>query len=618
MKKRYKPLLVCACTLVAICAWSVHAETQARKKARYYYSAGIQQQAMGNDAEAYEYFKKSYAEDPTYSEGALAFGTRRLYVGTDTMQSEEELDRSFGMMKAYVDQYPDDVYESVNYGYIAGQLGHTDEAVRVLERVYSLHPETSNVLLELSDVYARAYDLPNAIDAIDRYERQEGLSPAVTTRKLSYLLANNDTVRALSEAKKLVQSDPSDVSYRIIMANVFDIIEMPDSAYKYYRQAEEIDPESGAAKLALAGYYLQTGDSVKYDAKMYEVLLTEDLDLDQKTDLVVGYLDHQLRSNQDPARGDYLFSVLKSQYPHEPRVLDLAARYSAAKGDFKDAIEQMSYAIDLNPTNSTYWGQLITYQTAGDKLQDALKTYDKAKDYIQPDNALKLYYASVAQMAKDYDKSISVYKEMIRDIDAALQPDTLISLKDVRPDISLGDLDLLSQLFTYLGDAYNMQGKLPDSYRSYENAIVLDSKNSMAKNNYAYFMSINGGDLEKAQKLSSEAISGDDAGNPTYIDTFAWISFLKGDIDTAEEYQNKAVDIMKGSTYRSAEIYDHLGDILEKKGKIAEAVDAWKEAVKIQEEQKDTEEASYQETLKKIKINEPKIKDLPPSDNAGN
>lgn len=588
------------CLLAGLCVWNIYADTEARRKARYYYSAGVQHQAQGNDPEAYEFFKKSYLADPTYAEGAMAYGNRRLFINTDTLQTDEELERSLGMMRAFVDSYPDDVYESVNYGYIAGQLGHTDEAVRVLERAYSSHPEMSNILLELSDVYARAYDLPNAVASIDRYELQEGLSAPVMTRKLSYLLADSDTVRALAEASRLIDSDPSDVSFRIIKANVFDIISMPDSAYVYFKQAEDIDPESGAAKLALAGYYLERGDSVQYDNKMYEVLLTEDIGLDAKADLVAQYLEHQVKSNYDSSRGDYLFSVLKNQYPHEPRVLDLAARYSAAKGDFPDAIEQITYALDLDASNSVYWGQLMTYQTALGNPGEALKTYEKAKEHIIPDNKLKLYYVSVAQMARQYDKALQVYKEMIHDIDAKLPADTLLTLRDVRQNISMSDLDMLSFLFASMGDVYNLMGDHDSSYRAYDNAIVLDSSNSMAKNNYAYFLSINGGDLDKALQLSSEAISGEDENNPTYIDTYAWISFLKGDLETAEKYQRRAVELMKEGSYRSSEIYDHLGDILMRLGNVAEAVDAWKEAVKIQEDMEETDEPSYKETLKKI------------------
>ena len=144
-----------------------------------------------------------------------------------------------------------------------------------------------------------------------RYEAQEGMSAPVTTRKISYMLVDKDTVGAVREVTRLVASNPRDASYRILKGNVFDIIQMPDSALAYNKTAETFDPESGAAKLALAGYYQQHGDSVEYDNKMYEVLLVEDLDLDQKTDLTAQYLQSLINDKHETKRGAYPSSATR-------------------------------------------------------------------------------------------------------------------------------------------------------------------------------------------------------------------------------------------------------------------------------------------------------------------
>lgn len=585
----------------------MHAESDMRRKAKYYYSAGIQSQAVGNLGEAYEYFKKAYQTDPSYPEAAMSYGVRRLYNNIDTLQTLTELTNSLEMMRPYVDAYPEDTYESLNYGFVAGQLGMTDDAVEILERAYRLRPAESTLLLQLSDVYARAYDLPKAIEAIDRYESQEGLNTTVTTRKLSYLLAEEDTIRALEEGKKLIKSDPKDASYRILMGNLYDIIEEPDSALKNYLEAERLDPESGEAKMSLAGYYHQHNDSVNYDQKIYELLLTEDFDMNQKIDLLADYLQTLLQDNHDSSRGDYLFSVLRSQYPHEPRLLDLSARYAAAKGNLKEAEEEISYAIDQDPTNKNYWGQLMTYQAAGDEPSKAFETYERATQHITPDYNMKFQFGAIAQMVKAYDDAASIYKEMIADIDSGLRTDTVVSLNDVRRDISMTDLDRLSDLYVTLGDVYHQQEKRDSAYLEYENAITLNSRNNLAKNNYAYFLSIENGDLDKALAMSAEVMDSDQGDNPTYIDTYAWINYLKGDLEKAEQYQSKAVEIMDGQTYKSPEIYQHYGDMLRALGRLDEAVQAWQKAVDIMKDNDLTAEPEYEETLLKIKETEPQI-----------
>lgn len=584
------------------------AENSARKKARYYFSAGIEKQAESKEAEAYEYFKKAYQEDPTYVEGAAAYGGRRIYVYNDTLQSDRELDRSLEMVRGYIDRYPGDLFENLFYGYTADQLGHADESLRVLERTYSLHPESSTLLYHISEVYAGKGDWRKSIEALDRFEKQQGHSTALTTRKVSYMLVDGDTLGAIREMREITAANPKDVPFTILQGNLYDIVNLPDSALACFLKAESYDKESGMAKLALASHYLQRGDSAAYDTKMYEVMLTDDLDFDQKVELVAEYLQHLINDNLDRSRGDYLFSVLEGQYPHEPQVLDLAARYSAAKADLDAACEQISYAIDLDPSNVTYWGQLMTYQTSNARPEEALETYERAKAHIIPDRTLKLYYVQVAETAKRYDLGAEMLRSMIAEIQPDLAVDSLLTLKDLRKDITADQLDELSSLLTMLGDNYHLGGENGKAYRMYENALAFDDSNAVAKNNYAYFLCEDGGDLDKALELSRSSLTGFDATNPTYLDTYAWICFLKGNIGEALEYQQKAMDeLEQEGGFISADVYTHYGDILAANGDWNRAVEAWKEGLLVREYNLEKGRPEYNELLEKIKDGEPRM-----------
>lgn len=575
-------------------------ESEARRKARYYYTAGAVAKAEGKEDCAFEFFKKAWMADPSYPEAAGEYGSARLALPIDTLQSDEELNRSLSMMRQYVDYYPEDIHEAQYYGYVTTRLGEWDEAIRVLGRTAEEKRYASMAYLQLSEAYAGKGDLKKAVDALDRFERSDGVNPQVTMRKLSYLLADKDTVGAVNEVSRLLNSDPSNVDYAIMKGNVFDIIQRPDSALRYYQLAEQIDPESGNAKLAVAGYYRQSGDSLAYDNKMYEVLLTEDLDLDTKLEFLAQYLQSLINDKHDTERGDYLFSVVRGQYPHEPRILDFAARYSAAKGNYTEAEEEISYALDLDPTNVTYWGQLMTYQAAADHPDKALETYLRAEKHIVPDDNLRLYHSIVAQQAGRYDIAARVYRDLIDSVQPGLQLDSLVSLSMVRRNITADELDRLSNLVASLGDIYHESGDSLRSYRMYENALVFNPSNAMAANNYAYFLCTDGGDLDKALELSEKSLSGKDDDNPTYLDTYAWIQYLKGNYAIAEEYQQKAIEAQEKEPYQSAELYVHFGDIKEKLGKVAEALEYWRKAAGIFEENEATDEDEYKQLKQKM------------------
>lgn len=592
---------------------SVKAETAARKKARYYYSAGSREQARRNEAAAYEYFKRAYQTDPTYPEAAFAYGSRRLYVTIDTLQSDTELDRSLQMMRAYTDKYPGDMFENMFYGYVATQLDNPDEGIRVLERTYAIHPESPSLLLQISETHSRAGDLKKAAEALDRYERQAGRTAETTTAKLSYMLMEGDTLGAVREVSLLTAQNPRAVSYAILKGNLFDIVDMPDSALAAYQRAESLDNESGEAKLALARHYRERGDSAAFDQKMYEVLLTEDMDVGQKVELVAEYLQTLIDDKKDHKRGDYLFSVLQEQYPHEPRVLDLAARYSAAKENYDEAAEQISYAIDLDSSQLKYWGQLMTYLSAAGKYDEALATFDRSLSHITPDRTYRMFYVSVAQTAKKYDRAIDMLRSMITGIQEDLPVDSTINIRDLRHDITGEELEELGMLLSTLGDVYHLAGDNAAAYRTYENALALDDSNSLARNNYAYFLSQDENpDLDKALELSKATLTGFGASNPTYLDTYAWICFLKGNLDEALEYQTKAIEEMEENEYlKSADVYLHFGDMLAAKGDWNGAVEAWRKSVALAEELEETDEPHYKEALDKIRDGEPRMTKVP-------
>lgn len=556
-------------------------DTPERRKARYYYMEGAKERAEGNALQAYEYFKKSYLSDPTYVEAANAYGSIRLAINTEAVQNPLEQRRSLGMVQSYVDKYPADSYESRFYAYLATQLDSLSEAIRIYERLDSLCPKETINLVQLADVYMADHNPRMAINALDRYEKAEGKSPQVSLKKMSIHMTAGDTVAAINEATSLIEHNPKEPTYRILKGNLFEVIGNNDSTLAYYRQAEALSPANGMAKISLANYYKNVGDSTAYDEKMYEALLSEDFDIDEKTSILQEYLQTLLNDSSDTSRGDHLFSVLMEQYPHEPKVLDLSARYSGAKGDFKEAEEQIEYAIDLNPTEVNYWGQLMRYQLADDRSKDAMETYRRAGEHIEVPNGLKLMYASAAATEKDYKAAEDMYAELIHEADPTLPLTDSISDKWILNKFDFDGITRLSTFYNMLGDMYYAAGDMDKAFRAYDNSLFFYPQNQMTLNNYAYFLTETGGDLDKALAMSKDATLADPE-NATYLDTYAWVLFKRKDYAEAEEYQKKAVEEAEKNGEQAAEFYHHYGDILFMNHKPAEALENWKKALELE------------------------------------
>ena len=125
-----------------------------------------------------------------------------------------------------------------------------------------------------------------------------------------------------------------------------------------------------------------------------------------------------------------------------------------------------------------------------------------------------------------------------------------------------------SQFYLYRAEAYYNMNQANEAFEQFEKVIELEPDNYVAMNNYAYYLSVRGEQLDKAEKLSSKAIQAH-PNNPTYLDTYAWVLFKKKDYNLAKFYMKTAL----GQTIKLVNplCLKHYGDILFQLGDFEEA-----------------------------------------------
>lgn len=134
--------------------------------------------------------------------------------------------------------------------------------------------------------------------------------------------------------------------------------------------------------------------------------------------------------------------------------------------------------------------------------------------------------------------------------------------------------DLESQFYSSLGEAYNEIKDYVKSDESFEKGIAIDPKNANTLNNYAYFLSVRGEKLEKAEKMSMESNELEPT-QASYQDTYGWIMYKQNKFEDAKIWIEKS---LSNSTDSSATVLEHYGDVLFKIGDTAKAFDFWQKA----------------------------------------
>lgn len=539
-----------------------------RVKAEYIFLEAEKQRNMGRDDAFHHLLQYAHSLDPENSAIAYYLGYSRL-MKSNLSVSDSLFSSSLRMMRKHVDAHPEDKYEAMLYAngnMIANQV---QEGLRVLKIQAERNPHNVEVQLSIADAYARLEDYRNAIAAYDSVQQWQGQSVQLSARKVRAYQALNDTVGAIGEMRSLLATAPRNVDYNLAMGNMMLMFGERDSALTYYDKAQQDEPENGATYLAKAQFYNAIGDSVNYDQQTYQALVSKDLDVASKVEVLADYARHLLVAKDSSARTENLFKVLIEQHPNEPQIRMLFSDYLAAKDDMKGAAEQMDYAVNLDPTDAQAWNRLLVLNIISENYEAAIAAGDRAIELNPNDIELYGYIAPAYYNIKQYDKAIEVYKKALAAVDST-------------------DTEHRSMFLGGMGDAKFSMGDTIGAFALYDQAIEIDPNNVSILNNYAYFLTLCNRDLDKAERMSAKTVQAEPQ-NATFLDTYAWVFYKRKEYTMAQLYIEMAI---KNERRPSSDIYDHYGDILLAVGNKQEALKQWKKALEL--------DAGNKELLEKV------------------
>lgn len=139
-----------------------------------------------------------------------------------------------------------------------------------------------------------------------------------------------------------------------------------------------------------------------------------------------------------------------------------------------------------------------------------------------------------------------------------------------------GNRALVRMVQSALSNTYVSKGDIRRGEEILE-AIFRESPGDISINNdLGYLYADQGKNLEQAEQMIRKALDSEPE-NSAYLDSMGWILFRRDKPEEALPYILKSVE--KGQGLGDETIWDHLGDVYERLGRRAEAVDAWQKAL---------------------------------------
>lgn len=462
-------------------------------------------------------------------------------------------------------------YAPDNYWYSQGlvnlyqQQNELDKAVVLLEKMVTRFPTKQEPLFSLLDIYSRQEKYNDVISTLNRLEKRLGKNEQLSMEKFRIYLQMKDDKKAFQEIESLVQEYPMDMRYQVILGDVYLQNGKKEEAYETYQKVLAAEPDNPMALFSMASYYEQTGQKELYQQQLDTLLLNKKVTPDTKINVMRQIIvENEQSSAKDSTQVIALFDRMMKQEQDDPQVPMLYAQYLLSKNMEQEAVPVLEQVVDLDPANKAARLMLVSAAVKKEDYKQIIKVCEPGIE-ATPD-ALELYYylAIAYHQAEQTDSVLTVCNR---------------ALKHVTPDTRK---EVVSDFYSIMGDIYHTKNQMAEAYAAYDSALVYNPSNIGALNNYAYYLSVERRDLDKAEEMSYKTVKAE-PNNSTYLDTYAWILFEKGNYAEARIYIDNA---MKSDGEKSDVIVEHCGDIYFMTGDVEGALKYWKQALEMGSESK--------------------------------
>ena len=516
---------------------------------KYFYLGAVDQQMKGNYAGAFDLLNHCQEINPDAAEVYFMRSAYHALLNNDSLSLAD-------IQKAAELNPQNNVYlERLAGAYIGS--GKYDEAIEAYEKLYANNHDRDDVLNVLIRLYGQQKDYDNMLQTINRLENLEGSSEEITLARMRVYSLKGDKQAELAELKDLSKKHPNDMNYRVMMGNWLLQNELPADALKEYEYVLAQEPDNLMAQMSMLDYYNAIGQDSLAAELQEKLVVSPSTPLNSKMTLMRGIVNSNEQQGGDSTEVLRIFRHILAQPQKTSDMWELQAAYMSLKQMPQDSIDNsLRGALEVAPDNAGVRLQLIQSKWKEQLFDDVISLCKPALEY-NPDEMAFYYFLGLAYFQKDEkDKALHTFQLGVSQIN------------------SESNKEIVSDFYAIMGDILHEKGREQEAYVAYDSCLQWKDDNLGALNNYAYYLSEKGKDLQKAEKMSYRTIKAEPK-NSTFLDTYAWILFMQERYDEANIYIEQA---LQNDSTVSDVILEHAGDISAKLGNMKKAVEWWEKA----------------------------------------
>jgi len=468
--------------------------------------------------------------------------------------SQKNIDEAIRLAREATQLDPDNTWYSLFLAELYQSTTHPQDAIAIYEKVAAKYPENLDYLYQLAALYLQIEKYPDAIKIYDQIEEKAGVSEEITIQKEKIYLHLNDLKGAERELQKLITAYPDESRYHSILAEFYMSNNMPEKALEVYKKIAVIDPDNAYIHMSMADYYRKTGNKDKAFEELKLGFGNPNLDVDTKVSILLSFYTVNQIYNDLKDQAFTLSKILIETHPKDPKVFSIYGDLLLQDKKFPEARETFIRALTLDSTRYVIWEQVLRLDLQQGDFEHLISCGKRAMELF-PEQPLPFLFTGLATLQlKQNEEALKIFNTGLK--------------------LVVNNDELLAQFYMYQGDALHALKKENEAFDAFENSLKLNYDNAYVLNNYAYYLSLKGVELDKAAKMAKKAVSLDPE-SASFQDTYGWVLFMQGKYDEASEWILKAVNNKEGA---SAEVLEHYGDVLYKLNDPMLALEYWQKA----------------------------------------
>ena len=483
------------------------------------------------------------------------------YMRADYFADKDSDDLAFSHLETAARLAPDNDTYQERLAQMSLGMGYFDKAIDTYERLYQAHRDRDDVVAILVRLYGRQKKYDKMLDAIRRLEEMDGQSDQLSLMRMNAYEMKGDAKGAYNTLKALADSHPNDPNFKLMLGNWLMQHKRMQEAYDIYSGVLKSEPDNAMAQSCLYDYYNGSGQDALAKDMMNRLLFGKETPQETRVQFLRNAIQQNESTGGDSTNVVELFRKVQAVVPRDTTVAQLKAAYYTLRKFPKDSIDNaLAQLIQLQPDNADARVQLIQDKWASQDWKEIAALSEPGMLY-NPDFLPFYFFTGLSRYYLKDDKGA---------LDALRKGTAFIN--------DQSNTAIVAEIYSIMGEIYSANDLKKEAYAAYDSCLQYDPGNIGTLNNYAYFLSVDGVDLDRAEKMSAKAIAAEPK-NATYLDTYAWILYRLGRYADAKIYIDQTLKFVSDST-SSNTLYEHAADIYAALGDYGSAASFCEKAVK--------------------------------------